>query len=293
MITATLADNRAAARESNLGAGLIVHPTDIQFSNTRPDQVEVRVTVHNTASERSPPTFARIDAAPLGAFVAWRPLAIARIPRLAPNESHVVRFEAQESRQRPLGSPDRVPPSRVLTALGQADDDQPPRPMSVGTNSGTVTFGRLPADLFKLLGQGGVHFAGNLNIFIGGRAVERHMSKSLRVDPGKTNLAMFIVGSRPDAYAFDLQGPAAAWDAVLFNMTRSHSILPGGGESSIPLRRWVEQTGHSLMILAIRPPANWEEGAVEVHVKQRSTGESAVVEFTLDPAADGPGCYVV
>jgi hypothetical protein len=293
MTTTTLAETRAAARESNLSDGLIVRPTDIEFSNTRPDQVEIHVTVRNAGPERSFPTIARMAAAPLGAFVPWRPLAIARIPSLAPNKTHLVRLEAHESRQRPLGSPDQVPPGRVLTALGQADDDQPPRPTSVGANSGTVTVGRLPADLFKLLRQGSVHFAGNLNIFIGGRAVERHLAKSLRVYPGQTNLAMFIVGSGPDAYAFDLKGPSTAWDAVLFDMTRSHSILPGDGESSIPLRRWIEQADRSLMILAIRPPANCDRGAVEVHVKQRSTGETAIVEFSLDPAADGPGCYVV
>ena len=32
---------------------------------------------------------------------------------------------------------------------------------------------------------------------------------------------------------------------------------------------------------------------VEVHVTQRSTRKTAVVEFSFDPRAVGPGCYVV
>ena len=36
-----------------------------------------------------------------------------------------------------------------------------------------------------------------------------------------------------------------------------------------------------------------QEAAVEVHVCQRSTQQTAVVEFTFDSRAAGPGCYVV
>jgi hypothetical protein len=291
MTATTYAVARPAIRDADVTTGLTVRATDIEFSNSRPDLVDVRITVRNVGPEQSQPMIGRISAAPLGAFVPWQLLAVAKIPSLAPNEAHIVCVEVQERRRRPLGSADRVPPSRVLTALGQDDDNQPPRPAIAASTSATV--GRLPTDLLKLLGQGNVHFAGNLNIFVGGRAVERHKAKSLRVYPGRTNLAMFIVGSRPDAYAFDLQGSAAAWDAVLFNMTRANSFLPEGGQSALPLRRWIEQTGMSMMVLAVRPPAKCEQGAVDVHVKQRSTGESAIVEFSLDPAADGPGCYVV
>jgi hypothetical protein len=31
----------------------------------------------------------------------------------------------------------------------------------------------------------------------------------------------------------------------------------------------------------------------EVHVEQRSTGKEAIVEFSLDARAAGPGCFVV
>jgi hypothetical protein len=47
------------------------------------------------------------------------------------------------------------------------------------------------------------------------------------------------------------------------------------------------------MLLALRPPKDAGAGAFAVHVTQRSTGQEAVVEFSLDPAAAGPGCYTV
>jgi hypothetical protein len=48
-----------------------------------------------------------------------------------------------------------------------------------------------------------------------------------------------------------------------------------------------------MLMLALQPPATAEAGQVEVHVRQRSTGRTAVVEFSLDARAAGPGCYVV
>jgi len=47
------------------------------------------------------------------------------------------------------------------------------------------------------------------------------------------------------------------------------------------------------LVLALVPPAACRRGSVAVHVEQRSTGRVAVVEFSLDAAAAGPGCYVV
>jgi hypothetical protein len=56
---------------------------------------------------------------------------------------------------------------------------------------------------------------------------------------------------------------------------------------------WIEVHGQSLMMLAIRPPEGCRQGKLDVHVEQQSTGAEAVVEFSLDPKAAGPGCYVV
>jgi len=48
-----------------------------------------------------------------------------------------------------------------------------------------------------------------------------------------------------------------------------------------------------VIMLALCPPRDCGAGSVAVHVQQRSTGRWAVVEFSLDPKAAGPGCFVV
>ncbi|HEX4611091.1 MAG TPA: hypothetical protein VH092_23070, partial [Urbifossiella sp.] len=48
-----------------------------------------------------------------------------------------------------------------------------------------------------------------------------------------------------------------------------------------------------MLLLAVNPPAKAREGVVNVHVRQESSGREAVVEFTLDASARGPGCYKV
>ncbi len=239
---------------------------DITFANITPELVRFEVTVCNDGPERSEPTFALLQAAPLGAFVPWQPL------------------EGLSTRPAPLGPPDRVGPRQLLTALG-AEDDRPKA--DTGTTRG------LPRDLFQLLGQGNVHWAGNLNVFIGGKAVERHMAMALRVYPGRTNLAMFVVGSGADAYRFWLDGDAAKWDATLYDGTEQHKAIELHRDNIITADRWVDVTTQRLMLLALRPPQHCAEGKVDVHVEQRSTGQEAVVEFSLDPKAAGPGCYVV
>ncbi len=269
------------------GASLIVERADIQFSDVSPGRVAVSVLVRNEGDEPSAPTAAVLSAAPLGAFVPWRPLAVVRAPSLAPGESAVLRTEAIRPAVAPLGPPDRVPPRRLLTALG-ADDERPQarrRP----------TPGVLPADLMDLMGRPGLHWAGNLNVFVGGRAVERHLAQALRVYPGRANVAMFVVGSGRDAYRFHIAGAGADWKARLYAATEWNWVFAGSESGKPPITegRWIQTRSQCLMMLSLEPPADCGAGAVAVHVKQRSTGQEAVVEFSLDPRAAGPGCFAV
>jgi hypothetical protein len=156
--------------------------------------------------------------------------------------------------------------------------------------------GSLPPDLWELVGRGQPHWAGNINVFVGARAVERHRAKALRVYPGRPNLAMFFVGDRGrrDAYAFDFVGLQPEWDASLHDATRALTLSAGASEKPIQEKRWVEATeGQMLVAMMIHPPAGCQEGNVEIHVTRRSCEKTAVVEFNLDPASAGPGCYVV
>jgi hypothetical protein len=286
----------------DLRPSLHVERTDIVFANINPDRVGIEVTVWNRGDGRSEPTLAVLQAAPLGAFVPWQPLALLPVPALEPGEPHVLRAEAVHAHPTPLGEPDRLSPRRLLTALDMGDDRprQDPKPAAgvlgamrsqLLARPGTPT---MPADLLELMGRGNPHWAGNLNVFIGRRAVERHLAQALRVYPGRTNLAMFVVGTGRDAYAFRLAGQGATWEARLFDMTGQQSLnLNPSKVSPLDQDRWIEMDGHRMLMLALVPPARCERGTVEVHVEQRSSGQTAVVEFSLDPAAAGPGCYVV
>jgi hypothetical protein len=293
MTTATLRrpglDPTNLCEEATPESSLQVARQDITFASVRPGSVHVAITVHNLGGRRSAPTTAALMAAPLGAFVPWRPLALLPVPALGPGESAVLTADVPRPATAPLGPPDRVAPRRLLTALGAEDD----RPRARARARGTLV-GGLPADLMELLRQPNAHWAGNLNVFIGGRAVERHLAQALRVYPGRLNLAMFVVGSGRDAYRFHLIGEGEDWNANLFDMTDGEALtLDVSRVPPVVEDRWIEVPRQRMMILALRPPRNCRSGSVEVHVLQRSSGQTAVVEFSLDPNAAGPGCFVV
>lgn len=297
-------------RSAQQTADLRVDPQDISFHDLPGDRVLIQVTVHNQASQTSQPTAMRLESAPLGAFVPWRPLGQLIVPALQPGESRQLSTEAKRSRPAALGEFDRVPPKRLLTAVNSADDEpeqQPGMPLAALRS----LFGRqrttdpsakdsarkssVAPDLWDLLGRGQPHWAGNINVFIGAHAVERHVARALRIYPGKTNLAMFIVGDarKPDAYSFELNGLAADWNAALYNVTDNARLLSRSEGTAIEETRWIESNGGLMVMLATQPPADAQAGNLEVHVTRRSCQKSAVVEFDLDPAAQGTGCYFI
>ncbi|HEY1861926.1 MAG TPA: hypothetical protein VGG61_16310 [Gemmataceae bacterium] len=288
------------------GAMLQVEASDINFFNSAPDRVNLEITLWNAGAGFSRPTQAFVMAAPLGAFVPWRPLAFLPLPALAPGQSYTLQTEVVRAASAPLGPPDRVPPQRLLTALGSEDDRTPQAgsPLAwwprrslqslLGRPRGATNLG-LPGDLFELMGRSNPHFAGNFNVFVGGKAVERHLAQAIRIYPGRMNMAMFVVGARgQDSYAFQLDGDGADWDARLYDMTdRSTLALAVSRADALAEKEWIKVVHTRIMMLAINPPQGCGRGKVDVSVEQRSTGKTAVVEFSLDPAAAGPGCFVV
>jgi hypothetical protein len=267
---------------------------DIDFFNVARERVVIQIKVTNASERPSPPGAAVVMAAPLGAFVPWQPLAPLPLPALAPGQVHHLRTEATALRPAPLGSPARVPPRKLLTALGLADNapgDPPPR----GTAQQAPGFRGLPADLMEMLLQETPHWVGNINVLVGSQAVERHLAKALRVYPGRVNMAWFFVGSGGrDCYAFRLNGLGMDWDARLFDMTARQSlVLDVGTNPGIIPGQWIPTDGTRFLLLALKVPHDCQAGTVEVQVCQQSTGRTAVVEFSLDPEAAGRGCYVV
>jgi hypothetical protein len=274
----------AMLHQPALGIGelLVVEREEINFWNVSPERVAIEIPIHNRGDAISEPTVAVISAAPLGAFVKWRPLVTLRVPALLPGESHVLRTEAIRRFPAPLGDASKIPPHKLLTALAQ-DDERPPKAARQGQPV-------LPTDLFDLFGRGDVHYAGNLNVFVGGRDVERHLAKALRVYPGMLNFACFVVGSVRDDYSFRLVD-AEGWDANLFPL--GGPGLPTRPNTPIPQGEWIVVPSVAVFMLKVFPPKGCASRTIAVHVCQRSTRREAIVEFSLDPSAAGAGCYVV
>ncbi|MCX6928388.1 MAG: hypothetical protein NT154_35040 [Verrucomicrobia bacterium] len=288
---------------------LRVERSDISFHDLPGDRVRIQVTVHNAGAHRSPPTPITLESAPLGAFVPWQPLARMLVPALEPGESRDLSTEVGRSRPAPLGDFNRVPPRRLFTAA-TSPDSSAPQPASGfmamlnllrGDRTASISdrgLGRkasLAPDVFELLGRGQPHWAGNINIFVGSRPVERHLARALRIYPGRANLAVFLVGGvgRSDAYAFELTGLAPDWEAGLYDVSNGQSLVVNPVDEPIEETQWVEANAGLMMMLGIHPPTDCEAGNLEVHVTRRSTATTAVVEFNLDPTAHGAGCYCV
>ena len=294
---------------SGYEAELRVERTDITFQDLPGDRVRIQVTVHNEGPSRSRPTVMRLESAPLGAFVPWQPLTSLSVPALEPGESRKLSTVVARPHPAPLGDFGRVPPRRLLTAVNSPD--QPSRRTGAALSlilnllRGGQT-NRLPGtaakqmpslapDLSEMLGRGQPHWAGNINVFIGSSPVERHLARALRVYPGRTNLAMFMVGGpgRSDAYAFELLELPTDWKAALHDVTNDRTLVVGPSGPPIHETEWVESAGGLVVMLATRPPDGCRTGNVEVHVTRRSCGTTAVVEFNMDPNAQGTGCYFV
>jgi hypothetical protein len=229
--------------------------------------VAIALRVTNPGPGFSPPRRGRIEQAAFGAFVPWTPLTDFRVPRLRPGESTLIEL--------------RVP----RTALGgELPPEDPPQRKPIARAPAFPA--ALMRTFFESMGipDRGVplRFAGNLNVHIGIRYVERHLSGPLRVYPGEANIADFVVGTGQDAYRFELRCDDPTWTACLYL-----------GEK-LRLGEWYDDDPGGLDVtLEVIPPAECRRGAMEVHVEQRSTGRIAIVEFDLDPTANEAGCYTV
>ncbi len=289
MSVATTAPGRSACpAESNLRDAipgwdaLRVEREDITFTTVRPGLLEVEITICNEGNNPTKPTFGMLRSAPLGAFLPWQFLDVVRVPALAPGEAIVVRKAYRYESPPALGGLDKLPPDRILTALGLGEPDRDPQP--------TAPRPGLATDLLALVRQGSPYWAGNLNLFFPGKDVERHVAQAMRVYPGRVNVAMFIVGAPQDEYRYELTGDAAIWGARLFDTFVGKPIIDVLSTSALKEGDW-HQPATGLLLLTVEPPANATTGAVAVRVRQRSSQREAVVEFTMDARAAGPGCY--
>lgn len=262
---------------------------DIRFTTPEPGLLAMELTFHNLGDEPTAPAMGMLRSAPLGAFVPWQMLDVVMVPSIEPGRSAVVRKEYAVPPPPVLGGMDWVPPDRLLVALGLGEPGRERR--SRRERRATARPGMPAPDTMGLLGLGGLHWAGNLNLFFPRRDVERHGAFELRVYPGRLNMADFIIGSgTADRYRFEFSGDGTAWNPRLFDTIPTFSLAAATKRGALKEGTWHRpQTG--VFLLAVEPPAEAERGAVNVHIRQESSGREAVVEFTMDARAAGPGCY--
>jgi len=326
--------------------GLVVPREGIRFRDVAPGLVRVWIDVVNQGPRRSKPAGMRIESAPLGAFVAWRPLredlvvapiapgGTGRVSLTVPRRDLPAlggvrgasarslltaagfdpgRFPSLRDprRARDLPGLDGAGGDRLLSELAEACFDL--WHLVPSRNSCRMGRGRIPPELRYRLAQvlfrhvplsalanfllfGGFdldrprpHWAGNLNVWIGGTPVERHRAPRLRIHAGRPNVATFFVGDGPDDYVFRLEGLSPRWECRLRSTTED--VTWATNVEGDP--RWLSLTGRAMLSLVLHPPETCTAGEVVVHVTQRSTGREAAVEFDLDPEAPGPGCITV
>ncbi len=276
---------------------LYVRHTDISFHNTARNQVVIEVTIHNPLAERSMPTIMKVQAAPLGAFVSWSHLTSVVVPEIEPWGQIQVETRVPAPQSTPLGNLEEVTPQQLLNALDRPqvviDELFDGSWIELPIDLEMIGSSLLPDDPMALLGRPNPHWAGNINVFVSDCAVERHRAQALRIYPGRTNLAVFLVGSGRDAYAFQLTGVEPDWEAKLYSMTTAKSLVDLESECPAPQLKWIDGRKVRLVRLSISPPKGCSKGEVGVHVTQKSTRKTALIEFSLDPDTAGPGCFTI
>ena len=403
------------AEEQDEGVDLCVETEGIRFYNVGPDTLKIEVTVHNRGYSASRPDTMLLEAAPLGAFVPWRPLQRLPVPVIAAGESLEVSTEvrldeddvelANGSREAEVGrfqalleqSGEAVPSTAedvargnegaardgraapdwvlaffrrgnfeglsawdiaalisrsgirrgealqqvLLSALeGGADPallvlvreicgaQQSGEPGSASGDGSSVGSFRAISSSFsrawrslrsrrgqllsgtdlsamdpsRAAGRGNRHWAGNINVHLDGKAVERHQANGLLIYPGLENWALFNLGSRKgEEYICTFEGEGVAWDPMVFHLENADDEYVAARE----LRRGRECIGQGVgsggsfvaprasawMGAVVTPPSGSGSGKLDIEIYELSSERSTKVEFLLDANASGAGLY--
>ena len=294
------------------GAALLdVRREDIRFGNLGPGLVWLEVEVHNRGGSASVPAPMQVRVAPFGAFVASEPLEVLTMPSISPGTSTILRAAyrvrpdgglaphggrrpgarwGDASRHRDLAW-DR--PQAETFGLDRGQDPSRGRDRDTAGEGADLllsALGRLLArgrrfmsglqDQAGVVPDASICWAGNFDVHIGSAEAERHIMRAIRLESGKSNLAMFVVGERREDFVFDLQGEATAWDAALLLDGRELSL-----ESPHTLR------DRSPVLLRVTPPAGTTEGLLAVGVTRQATGKRALVEFGFGTDTIPPRCF--
>ena len=397
------------AENQHEGVDLCVETEGIRFYNVGPDTLKIEVTVHNRGYSESRPDTMLLEAAPLGAFVPWRPLQRLPVPAIAAGESLTVstevrldeddaglengareaeagRFQAlleQAGEAVPSKTGDvarenkgvvgdgRASPDWVLAFLrrgnfeglsawdiaaltsrsgirggealqqvllsaleGGADpallvrvreicrarqSGEPGPASGDGSSVGSFrAFSRVVSSLSSRLsqllsgadlsamdssraaGRGNRNWAGNINVHLCGKAVERHHANGLRIYPGLYNWAIFNLGSRKgEGYLITFDGCGADWDPRVYHHPNARNE-PALGDLSRERRgeglgsgdTIVTPIGSAWMSAVVSPPRDATVGNLDIGILELSSGRETTVEFGLNANASGHGLII-
>lgn len=262
-------------------ARLEVTREDIHFRSVDQGRVRITVTVHNRGGSWSAATMMRIEAAPFGAFVRPRPLAVLRVPAIPPLRCVNVRTEVAET---PIETLSHALTRGAAPRIGAGSDDGglwddrrdfllAQRALRRATLNRSDDL-RLPADILKLGGHGSLQWAGTLGVFVDKSEVERHQAKQLRIAPGLINSSWCAIGNGTrDKYRVTVEAEPD-WEHELWGFIEGD---------------WIDDS-QSAAVLLVKPPVEARHGRFALHVEQASSGKTAIVEFEFDADAAGPGC---
>lgn len=177
------------------------------------------------------------------------------------------------------------------------------RPSSTSANGQLIVPSLLSAmDPSRAAGRKNRHWAGNINVYLGGKAVERHQARGLRIYPGIENWALFNIGSRKgQEYLFTFAGCGPGWETRLFQLPNARGegdavreaaeVAGKAGEGVVSGDSVVTPMGSAWMAAIVSPPSDATGGKLDIDILEVSSGRGATVEFQMMVGAGGHGFY--
>jgi hypothetical protein len=221
----------------------------------------IEILVENLGTEPSEPRPVRIDVAPFGAFVAWRPLTKVMLPGIPPGGRVVLTATGDD--ELPRSAYEQKRPGRLAMLARVARLLLSPTPTAAAAR-GFVRALQRESNLEP------VKFVGNLDVHVWECSpVERHMQVASGLQAGAENWSHFAIGDgREDSYTLRLEAERD-WQV---------DFKPGSWG------RPMHGTHHHVFVRLV-PPAHAERGRVAIWVRRASTGLEVPVEFELSARA--------
>lgn len=274
-------EGRPARPSAAVGARLRIGREDIAWRTVAPGTVEVGFRIHNDGDRESAPTVAEVRSAPFGAHLDWTPLCEVDVPSIPAGGSLALSALARlENRVGWLPEPTADTEIQRARELALRAWRILPR-LVQDSATGLLTNGRRPR-----------HWIGNIDVHVAGAYAEKHCAKGVLAHAGFLNEAWLRIGSsmhvsRAETYEVHatITRPDAASGSASAALDWGWHLTPSGRlreeDTASECNPTLEIQGQTWCTLTFTPPEHEVDGRFELHVKRKSTGKTAVVEFDL------------